>query len=186
MIETLRDFVEKANKLGIEHMVTGSFAMSAYGEIRMTRDIDVVIQIAEKQVTPFARVFGTDYYVSEESIRQAISRKSMFNIISFAHGGKIDCIISKDTDFARISFQRRYKVSVSGVEFWTITKEDLIVSKLNWALDTRSEMQIRDIANLTLSEYDSDYVADWVERLNLRDIWSEVQRWKTHRERTDS
>ena len=30
MIETLRDFVVKTNELGIEYMVTGSFAMSAY------------------------------------------------------------------------------------------------------------------------------------------------------------
>ncbi len=31
MIETLRDFVAKANELRIDFMVIGSFAMSAYG-----------------------------------------------------------------------------------------------------------------------------------------------------------
>lgn len=47
MIETLRDFVEKANSPGLEYMITGSYAMSTYGEIRMTRDIDIVIQLSE-------------------------------------------------------------------------------------------------------------------------------------------
>ena len=186
MIETLRDFVGKANELGIEYMVTGSFAMSAYGEIRFTRDIDVVLQITEDQAKAFAQLFEQHYYVSEESVKRAILRKSMFNVINQEHGGKLDCIVMKDTDFARASFGRRYKVKVSGIEFWTTTREDLILAKLSWARDTHSEMQIRDIANLTSTEYDSVYVADWVVRLDLRNIWSEVEEWKIQREKTDS
>jgi hypothetical protein len=186
MIETLRDFVAKANELGIEYMVRGSFAMSAYGEIRMTRDIDVVIQIGTSQAEPFAKLFKGEYYVSEESIMRAIERRSMFNVINHAHGGKIDCIVIKESDFARESFGRRRRVAASGVEFWTSTKEDLILAKLNWAKDTHSEMQIRDIANLTASEYDSVYVTKWIERLELGGIWNEVEQWKIRREKTES
>ena len=182
MIEILRDFVTKMNALEIEYMLTGSFAMSAYGEIRMTRDIDVVIQLAEKNITPLFALFRDDYYVSEDSIRRALEMRSMFNVISLDHAGKVDCIIQKDTDFARSSFERRYKVAVSGVEFWTITKEDLIISKMAWARETYSEMQIRDIANLTSSEYDSEYVDEWIERLKLQVVWSTVEKWKTQRE----
>ncbi len=186
MIETLRDFVLKANELGIEYMVTGSFAMSAYGEIRFTRDIDVVVQITEKDVARITRKFETEYYVSDESIRNAIARKSMFNVISNTHGGKVDCIVMKDDEFARYSFTRRWKASVSGLDFWVTTKEDLIIAKLNWARDSHSEMQIRDIANLTSSEYDSIYVSEWIERLDLNGIWSEVGQWKTHQDKTES
>ena len=179
MIETLRDFVSKVDALGIEYMVTGSYAMSAYGEIRMTRDIDVVIQFFQKDLVPFFNTFKDEYYVSDKSIKRALSHRSMFNIISHAHGGKIDCIIQKDTDFARASFARRYRETVSGIEFWTTTKEDLIIAKLNWARDSHSEMQIRDIANLTGSEYDSAYVDEWIGRLGLEEIWAEVEQWKT-------
>ena len=185
MIETLRDFVAKMNELGIDYMVTGSFAMSAYGEIRMTRDIDVVIQINENQIKPFTELFEREYYVSDESIRRAIENRSMFNVISNVHGGKVDCIVMKDTNFARASFQRKYKVSVTEIEFWTTTKEDLIVAKLSWARDSHSEMQIRDIANLTSSEYDSAYVDDWIGRLQLESIWHEVAEWKTQHRKTE-
>src|SRR5688572_7557578 len=102
----------------------------------------------------------------------------MFNVISRAHGGEVDCILMKNTDFARASFHRKYKVSVAGLEFWTTTKEDLMIAKLNWARDSHSEMQIRDIANLTSTEYDSAYVEDWVGRLQLENIWHEVEQWK--------
>lgn len=186
MIETMRDFIEKIDALGIEYMVTGSYAMGAYGEIRMTRDVDVIVQFGEKHIAPFLARFKDQYYVDEMSVRRAIGRRSMFNIISQVHGGKIDCIIQKDTDFARASFARRYRESVAGVNFWTTTKEDLIVAKLDWARDTYSEMQIRDIANLTGSEYDSDYVNDWIQRMNLDEIWSKVERWKTRRKQQDN
>jgi hypothetical protein len=141
--------------------------------------------MTDKDISPFVRAFELDYYVNDESIKRAIANRSMFNVISHAHGGKIDCIVYKDTDFARESFRRRLKMSVSGIEFWTTTKEDLILAKLNWAKDSRSELQIRDIANLTSSEYDSGYVSEWIDRLSLREIWSKVEEWKTRREKAE-
>ncbi|MEQ1646246.1 MAG: hypothetical protein ABL959_22530, partial [Pyrinomonadaceae bacterium] len=114
--------------------------------------------------------------------RRAIERESMFNLVNNEHGGKVDCIIHKDTEFARSSFARRYKVSVAGIEFWNTTRDDLIVSKLLWARDTNSEMQIRDIANLTSGSYDQGYVRRWIAQLNLNDIWAEVEKWKTQHE----
>ena len=187
MIDTLRDFVRKAGELGVEYMVTGSFAMSAYGEIRTTRDIDIVVELRLSGISSFAEVFARDdYYVSESSARRAVEHRAMFNIVNINSGNKIDLIIRKDTEFGRVSFSRRRKAVVSGVEFWTSTKEDLILAKLNWAKDSRSELQIRDIANLTSDEYDAKYVADWVHRLCLGEIWSEVQTWKTLHQRSES
>ncbi len=60
MLEVLRDFVQKAEQTAISYMVTGSFAMSAYGEMRFTRDIDIVIEIRRDQIEEFVRIFETD------------------------------------------------------------------------------------------------------------------------------
>lgn len=185
MLETLRDFVTKVDGLGVEYMISGSYAMSVYGEIRTTRDIDVVIELRREDVARFADAFRDEYYVSDDSIRSAISRRSMFNLISHHHGGKIDCIIGKDTDLARESFRRRIRANIADIEVWVTTKEDLIIAKLNWARDTHSGMQIRDIANLTDSDYDAGYVERWIEGLGLEEIWSEVTEWKTQREKTE-
>ncbi len=179
MIDTLRDFIEKMERLRIDYMVTGSYAMAAYGEIRMTRDIDIVIDIAANDANGFFELFKDEYYVSENSIRRAIDRKNMFNVVNNIHGGKIDCIVHKNTEFGRSSFARRYREVVADVEFWATTREDLMIAKLQWASDSQSEMQIRDIANLTCKTYDAEYVENWIDRINLRSIWSEVNRWKT-------
>lgn len=186
ILETLRDFVDKAGKLGIEYMVTGSFAMSAYGEIRYTRDIDIVIQLERPDIARFVSAFADKYYVNDISIRRAIDRRSMFNIVNLETGEKVDCIIQKDSEFARVSFGRRRRAVVAGIGFWTTTKEDLIIAKLDWTRDTHSEMQIRDIANLTVDDYDSAYVSGWIESLGLSEIWSEVDNWKTLHQKLDN
>ncbi|QYO65701.1 hypothetical protein [Leptolyngbya sp. 7M] len=155
-------------------MISDSYAMSVYGEIRTTRDIDVVIELQREDVARFAHAFRDDYYVSDDSIRSAISRRSMFNLISHQHGGKIDCIIGKDTDFARESFRGRIRANIADVIVWVTTKEDLIIAKLNWARDTHSGTQIRDIASLTDSDYDAEYVEHWIDSLGLQNIWSKV------------
>jgi len=185
MNDTLHDFVTKVDELGIEYMMTGSYAMSAYGEIRMTRDIDIVIQLKRDDVDRFIEIFEKTYYLGRASVKRAVERRSMFNIISNEHGGKIDCIILKDSEHAKRSFDRRYKIRVSDVGVWVTTKEDLIIAKLNWAKESFSEMQIRDIANLTTSEYNLDYVSDWIEKLHLDEIWGKVDEWKTLHSKTE-
>lgn len=185
MIELLRGFVAKVDELGISYMVTGSFAMSSYGEVRTTRDIDIVVQLDAQRVDRFVRAFEAEFYISDASITRALENRSMFNIVNTEWAAKIDCIVQKDTDFARSSFERRREASVGGVKFWTTTKEDLIIAKLDWARDSHSEMQIRDIANLTSSEYDSEYVNAWISRMGLEHIWAEVAQWKTQRQRSE-
>ncbi|HQZ83146.1 MAG TPA: hypothetical protein PLR83_07995 [Pyrinomonadaceae bacterium] len=152
----------------------------------MTRDIDVVIELQSTDVHRFFKEFIDEYYISEESIKRALIHDSMFNIISNNFGGKIDCIIKKRTDHAKQSFERRYQVAIGNIGYWVTTKEDLIISKLDWARNSHSEMQIRDVANLTMSEYNSDYVLDWIEKLVLEEIWAKVDEWKTLHSRIEN
>jgi hypothetical protein len=65
--------------------VKGSFATSLYGESRLTNDLDVVVDLPEERVRDFVAAFpSSDYYVSIDAVRDAVRRKSMFNIIHLA------------------------------------------------------------------------------------------------------
>lgn len=178
MTETLKDIVERLDDLGIDYMITGSFAMSIYIPSRTTYDIDVVLKIKEGQAASFESRFAPDYYVDSVAVKRAISGDSMFNIISTINGVKVDCIIRKDNEFERIKFQRRQKAEFEGIDFWVSSKEDLMLSKLEWARNTLSEMQLRDIARLSETDYDHSYVKGWIIKTNLGDIWDKVEQWK--------
>lgn len=59
--------------------------------------------------------------------------------------------VLKDTPYRRLEFQRRRLATLEGSEFWIVSAEDLVLSKLEWSKDSRSEMQLRDIRNLLFS-----------------------------------
>lgn len=174
MLEVLREFTEKAEAANIPYMVTGSFAMAAYDEFRFTRDIDIVIEIGNDQVRQFYELFKDTFYINEDSIKRAIDRQSMFNIIHLENAVKLDCIVRKESEFEKLKFKNRRKASVKDLTFWVINKEDLILSKLNWARDSFSEMQIKDLNNLLSGNCDRDYIIKWVDRLGLQEIWQKV------------
>ncbi len=57
-----------------------------------------------------------------------------------------------------------------------VAPEDLIISKLDWARDTRSEVQLADVRNLlsTAPDLDREYLARWVTALGLDALYREV------------
>lgn len=168
--EILRDVVERFKSLRVNYMLTGSMAMMYYATPRYTADIDIVIELHSDETAKISTVFEPDYYVPHNRIRDAVARPSMFNLIHHASSFKIDCIIKKDNEFQQNAFANRVKVNYFDFEVWIIRKEDLIISKLLWAKDTRSDFQMRDIINLMNFGFEKSYVENWSEKLGARDL----------------
>ena len=55
----------------------------------------------------------------------------------------------------------------SGTEASIVSKEDRILSKLYWAKDSRSEVQLCDIRNLLSTCYVDAYLCEWIAELGL-------------------
>ena len=49
-------------------------------------------------------------------------------------------------------------------------------NELDWARDSHSELQLRDVKNLMATAFDREYVAHWTETLALGDLWRECER----------
>ena len=140
---------------------------------RTTVDIDIVVVIDSSHESRFEKGFGSDFYIPFRSFRDAILKRRMFNIFNHRTILKIDCVVKRGDQFAKTSFSRRQKVFYTeSFELWIISKEDLIVSKLNWA-KTYSEKQMSDAANLIRNPFDEVYVKKWIYKLGLEDLLDE-------------
>lgn len=53
--------------------------------------------------------------------------------------------------------------------------EDLILSKLEWSSESRSEQQRRDIAQLLEAPFDRVYLNEWSTRLDLDGLLKELE-----------
>lgn len=170
-IDIVRDISHRFQQAGIAYMLTGSMAMNYYAQPRMTRDIDVVIAIAPEDVHRLAASFRPSYYVSEESIRESIVHESIFNLIHEDTVIKVDCIIRKKSEYRRMEFERRQRISILDFTTFIVSKEDLIISKLFWAKDSHSEIQLGDVKNLLATGYDAAYLQRWTRELELDNLF---------------
>lgn len=169
MIDLLDFVVQILNNLKVQYMLSGSLAFNLYAVPRATRDIDLIVELQEKNVTQFIEAIKGKFYFHEPSIREEIKRTGMFNIIHLESGYKVDFIIRSDHSFENEKFKRRNKINYLGRKIWVITLEDLILSKLMWIQQLESELQKRDIQNLLENEKtDMEYVKYWCEILNLK------------------
>ncbi len=71
-------------------------------------------------------------------------------------------------------YERRRRVELAGVPLWIVSIEDLILSKLEWSRESRSEQQRRDVALLLRVPLDQVYLDEWAARLGLEGLLKEV------------
>lgn len=177
--ELLRHVTAALEAEGIPYMIGGSQASIYYGEPRLTQDIDIVAALEPTALVALLRRFPpADFYVSEEAAREAVETRGQFNIIHPASGLKVDIFVNKDTAYDRLRLERRQRLPlVPGQDAWFARPEDVILYKLIYFHEGRSELHVRDVIGILRvsgGELDSRYIADWAERLGLGGLWQAV------------
>jgi len=175
-LEVLKTVTGRLTRAGIPYMVTGSVALNYYATPRMTRDIDIVVEVAEGEADRIVETFQDEFYADRETVVNAIRAKSVFNLIHRPFVMKVDLVVRKDSEYRRGEFARRRLVTVEGWEFFIVAPEDLILSKLEWAKDSRSEIQLADVRSLlrAVEGLDRNYLQRWASRLNVESLYREA------------
>jgi hypothetical protein len=173
-LEVLRQVCERLDAERLEYMLTGSFALAYYATPRMTRDIDIVVAVGVGSVSRLVGAFARDFYVDADDARDAVKSERMFNIMHLESGIKVDFIIRKSEEYRQVEFARRRHVRFGGTETCIVSREDLILSKLLWGLDSHSELQRRDAQSLMDDSVDLGYLRDWAARLGVSDMLGEI------------
>lgn len=173
-LDVLRDVSRRLTSGGVDFMLTGSMAMNYYAQPRMTRDIDLVVNLVSEQADLLIGMFESDYYVDRQAVTRAIAKQSMFNLIHNDTIIKLDCIVLKNDEYRQHEFERRKLVSLGDFETWIVSREDLILSKLYWARDSKSELQLRDVKNLLTVDCDWSYLYSRGEYLGVKELLMEV------------
>ncbi len=99
-----------------------------------------------------------------------------WNVLHMPSLLKIDLIRLKAGEYRRKEFDRRRQVDLAGIPVWIVTAEDLILSKLEWSRDSRSEQQRRDVRMLLGGVLDRAYLDEWARRLDLVELLGEAGR----------
>jgi hypothetical protein len=139
-----KEFFEKIigamEKTGIAYMLSGSVGSGFYGQPRATNDIDIVIDPSQKQLSDFIHLLGNDCYVNQAAALQALTDRTMFNVIDIHSGWKADFIFRKKRAYSQQEFARRKTVVFGQLNVWVLSPEDSILSKLEWSKNSQSQI----------------------------------------------
>ena len=184
LLPALRPVLAEFDRLGIVYYVGGSVASSLYGEPRSTLDIDIGADLTESVVRELASRWGGDFYVSEPAMRDAVQRGRCFNLIHLSTSLKVDIFVCGTDAFNASVLKRRVSrivaVGEESLSIWMATPEDVILHKLIWYRKggETSERQCRDISGVLKQQHDrldAGYLAEWADRLQVRDIWERIR-----------
>ena len=176
-LDVLKLVAERLQRADIAYMISGSIALNYYAQPRLTRDIDIVVALRREDAERVTNLFAEDFYIDAEAVYNAIAQLGMFNIIHYDHVLKVDFIVRKETPYRQEEFAWRIAIEIDGATLWLVTAEDLLLSKLVWAAESHSEMQLQDVRSLirSVADFDWTYIERWADALTIGELLREVR-----------
>lgn len=161
------------DELKIDYYITGGLAVSFWGRVRSTLDIDIVIKLLHPKIKPLAgalRKISKYGYIDEEAAKETLRRKGEFNFIDPETGYKVDFWITKEDERAKLEFERRIVKKVDGQKIFFISAEDLILNKLIWYEKSFSDRHLEDaeqVFKVQKKNLDLDYLKKQAAKLEV-------------------
>jgi hypothetical protein len=154
-------------------------ASMTYGELRTTRDVDVIVSLRGVDVPKLlARFPLSDYYHDQSAALGAVRTGGEFNIIDHERGLKIDVFVANDEiSDQQIAHARRLPLPSGGTAMFS-APEELILRKMEFYSFGWSEKHLRDITGMLDrpgAEIDEVRVAELAAKHDLSNVWSAVQ-----------
>lgn len=178
ILEVTFKVVKVFNSLGVEYYIGGSIASSAYGVARSTLDVDMVANMNSDHAQALEELLEKEFYVDIDTINNAITQHSSFNLIHLDTMLKIDVFIHRDQPFSNRVFMRRTEKFVSEdipEKLCFPSPEDIILIKLDWYKSTGESLshQWNDILGVLKVQgvkLDLDYLKTWAKELGVSEL----------------
>jgi hypothetical protein len=170
------DVLDRLERAGIAYYVTGSWALSVYAEPRMTRDLDLVLDLTVEEYETRIRPVFEDSYLVNDVIR--IGERSIGGLIHKTEIVRVDLMLGRRDAWAAAALARRSLVEHPGLgRAWVISAEDLLLAKLEWSDGGSSELQVRDCRSVVRlgPDLDWDYLEGYAAVLGVAGLLEDVR-----------
>jgi Nucleotidyl transferase AbiEii toxin, Type IV TA system len=173
---TLSKIVAIFERHSIHFHLTGGITSIAYGEPRMTQDVDIVIDnhAVSSQLEPFLESLETSDFMNEPSvIRQAIVSKGMFQLLDRVESLKLD-IYAREMIPGELD-RSEYIEVFEGMTLPIASRSDAAMSKLVW-ISKGSHKSRRDLRHIyrNANNAERDLIRALAKQFQLGSLLDEV------------
>lgn len=165
----------------IPYLVSGSLASCLHGGFRPPRGIDLVVDLRAGQADALLDAFPPpEFFLAEDDVREAISGKELFNVMSLVDCTRVDFWPHSGSDFDLSRFARRNQAALGGVEISFPTAEDALLALLDWnrrhPAKTEALADAQEIYSVQRDLLDAGYLAHWAKALGVEEALLTLQR----------
>jgi hypothetical protein len=182
-LAVMQEVIAALERLNIPYALGGSWVSSLVGKMRFTHDADFSVEPFPGKEAALCSSFGEDYFVSVESVRDAVRRRASFNVLHPPSGFKVDIFVRKDRPFELSVMARRRPSPLAGTgqSVVCVTPEDIILLKLEWYRlgGESSEQQWKDVLGVLqvqAGRLDDAYLDHWAADLGVADLLARARR----------
>ena len=172
-MDVIMKITPRFHEIDLKWMLSGSVAGLLYGHTRATDDLDIVFDRTGVNPAMVPAVLSPDYFLDPYMFRDSLRTGAMCNAIAQHGGPKIDLVPLGNDLFSKLSMERRNWLDWHGVRVPVIRADHLVISKLRWAKDSRSERQLADVRAI-MSHQDVDAndpeFTRWISLLGLEEV----------------
>lgn len=169
----------------LEYMIGGSFALYAWGEVRTTRDFDLVVHLPGQKIRRLSQELeARRMLVPPEILLELLIQPEgdlPVNAIHLDSGYKAELFLLRPDDaFRAVGLARRRLVDLDKPlgTVYIHAPDDLIINKVRYYGLSRQTKHIRDIASILAmsgDEIDWTHLMKWIRQLDLVPVWLEVK-----------
>jgi hypothetical protein len=179
LLEALGPVLDALESRGIRYYVGGSLASSAHGVPRASIDADLVADLRSADVEPLIAALREGYYVPEARVRDAVARRSSFNVIHLATTLKVDVFVAQDREFERRALARARPEALVGDEGGRqvpiASAEDIVLAKLEWyrkggEVSERQWTDVVGVLSASSTKVDLPYLEELASGLGVSDL----------------
>jgi hypothetical protein len=176
--EAILAVIDALDALAIPYMVVGSYSSNFYGIPRSTQDADVVVEFGSASVSHLASQLGHSFRLDPQMTFETttLTQRHVLEVVGIPF--TIELFHLSDDAHDRERFRRRRRVTMMGRQISIPTAEDVIVTKLRWALGagrSKDREDVRDVIAVQGANIDWSYVHAWCEQHGTRALLDEIR-----------
>lgn len=177
--EAILKVIDALEDSRIPYMLVGSHSSSTYGIPRTSQDADFVIELGEKSILDLARRLAPAIRFDPQMNFETVTMRRRYVADVVGTPFMIEFFLLNDDPHNQERFRRRQRVSALGREVWMPTAEDVIVTKLHWALlanRSKDRDDVHGVIAVQGDRIDWDYVHRWCDQHGTRALLDEIRR----------